>query len=393
VTAAGPIDLAIVVGTRPEAIKLAPVVLAARAGSVVRPIVIATGQHRDLVDPALATFGVAVDHRIDLDDRPRGGQADLFSAVLPRLESLIGELGPHAVLVQGDTASAVCGALAGFWQRVPVVHLEAGLRSFDLGNPFPEEAYRKLIGQVTALHLAPTPRAQAHLLAEGIAAEHVRCIGNTVVDAAQVVAASSEGDPRVRAIAERGRRLVLVTVHRRENWGAPLAGILDAIGTIVDAIDDIEVVLPVHPNPLVKGPVLDALGATPRVHVVDPLDYPSLIGALRQATLVLTDSGGIQEEAPAFATPALVLRRTTERPEAVEAGCAALVGTDADEVSARAIALLRDEAARGEMAHADNPFGDGRAAARAIECVAALVGRGQPPAAWAPTGRPPGLVS
>jgi UDP-N-acetylglucosamine 2-epimerase (non-hydrolysing) len=382
----------LVVGTRPEAIKVAPVALAAAAGGGLRTTVVATGQHRELVDHALAAFGVGIDHRLELPERSGGSQAELFTALLPELDRVLGEVRPHAVLVQGDTASALAGGLVATWHQVPLVHLEAGLRSFDRANPFPEESYRCLIGAVADLHLAPTPRAVDNLLAEGVSARRIVCTGNTVVDAARfVVGRAGVPDGPADATSD-GPRSVVVTVHRRENWGEPLLAICRALRAVVARVPDVEIVLPVHPNPLVRGPVREALADVARIRIVDPLDHPTLLRHLARATLVLTDSGGIQEEAPTFGVPVLVLRETTERPEAIEAGCAELVGTDPEVIEDRAVGLLLDEAARRVMATVANPYGDGRSGERSVAAIRWLLGRGPVPEPWAPADLAPGVA-
>lgn len=376
--------LALVVGTRPEAIKVAPVALAASAHGALVPHVIATGQHEALATDALAAFGVVADHRIAIGSRPGGAQADLFGSLLPALDAEIARVAPAAVVVQGDTASALAGALVATWRQVPLIHLEAGLRSFDKANPFPEETYRRAIAAMADLHLPPTPAAAANLLAESIPASSILCTGNTVIDAALAMAATARDRGGPRPPGSQGRRLLLVTVHRRENWGRPLTSILAAITDIVARVPDVEVVLPVHPNPIVREPVLAALGHLDRVRVVEPLDYPAFIDHLAAATLVLSDSGGVQEEAPAFGVPVLVLRETTERPEAIAAGSAALVGTARLAVASRAIELLTHEPERRAMARVSNPFGDGASARRVVDAAWWLVGGGPPPDPWTP---------
>lgn len=370
-----------VVGTRPEAIKVAPVVLAARSSGLLDVVVLATGQHDVLVDRALDAFGVPVDIRLEVGARRGGSQSELLACLLPQLEEQITRVGPDAVLVQGDTASALAGAMASSWRRIPVVHLEAGLRSFDTDNPFPEETYRTLIADLASLHLAPTAAAVANLQREGIDPSSVLCVGNTVVDAARFAAGrSTETLPCIG----RGRRLVVLTAHRRENWGAPLDDITAAVRALVSRVEDIEVVVPVHPNPLVHEPVRSALGGIDRIDLVDPLEHAELIRHLAAASLVLTDSGGIQEEAPTFGTPVLVLRRTTERPEAVAAGCAELVGTDTGTILGRAEQLLTDEAERRQMSQIANPFGDGRSGSRTVQAVRWFLGRDERPEQWTP---------
>jgi UDP-N-acetylglucosamine 2-epimerase (non-hydrolysing) len=332
------------------------------------------------VAQALAAFGREPEETVALH-RATGSQPELLARLAEGLDELVEATGPAAVVVQGDTTTTLAGALVGFWRRLPVVHLEAGLRSHDLAAPFPEEANRRLVGQVTALHLAPTAAAAANLLAEGVPAGDVLVTGNTVVDAVQQVAARRAvpwSDPRLApvdaAARARGERLVLVTAHRRESWGAPLDGVLRAVRALVEARPWLRVVLPAHPNPAVRAQVEAALGGVDRVLVTGPLPYGDFARLLAAAHLVLSDSGGVQEEAPTFGVPVLVLREVTERREAVDAGCARLVGTDPDRVAKEAARVLDDPVARAEMVAAGNPFGDGRAAERAAAAVAHLLG-------------------
>jgi len=288
-------------------------------------------------------------------------------------------------VVQGDTTTTLAGALAAFWRRIPVVHLEAGLRSGDLDSPFPEEANRKLVGQLAALHLAPTTLAATNLLNENVNAANVLITGNTVVDAALYIAAKQLPfeDARVAAAvdaAEHGvSRLVLVTAHRRESWGEPLEAILSAVKRIVAAYPDVRVVLPAHANPAVRAQVEAGLAGVPRVTITDPLPYPALARVLSQAYLTMTDSGGIQEEAPSFRVPALVLREVTERVESLNVGCAKLVGTDEDLIVAEAAKLLDDQALRDGMTASGNPYGDGLSSTRTEQAVAALLNLGRLP--------------
>ncbi len=320
--------MVLIVGTRPEAIKVAPVALAAAGGGGVRTTVVATGQHRELVDHALAAFGVAIDHRLELPARSGGSQAELFTALLPELDRVLGQLRPHAVLVQGDTASALAGALAATWHQVPLVHLEAGLRSFDRANPFPEESYRCLIGAVADLHLAPTPRAVGNLLAEGVPAHRIVCTGNTVVDAARFVAGRA---PETAGPVE------VAPVVGAAWWSPSTAERTGAIPSWPSAGRCVPwwLVSPTWRSCSRCTPTRWSAGrcskrwrgwnaSTSSI----PWTTPRCSATWPEATLVLTDSGGIQEEAPTFGVPVLVLRETTERPEAIEAGCAALVGTD-----------------------------------------------------------------
>jgi len=386
-------------GTRPEAIKLAPMAAALTACDM-RPVVVASGQHPAMVAQALSAFGVAADESLIID-RGDGGQAELLAALGPALQQLWRRRRPGAVVVQGDTSTTLAGALAAFWAGIPVVHLEAGLRSHDLTSPFPEEGNRKMVSQISALHLAPTQAARRNLQAEGCAGPQVVVTGNTAVDAVLAVADRSApvtavGLADVLARARSGEsRLLLVTAHRRESWGEPLEAVLRAIRAVALGHGDVEVVLPAHPNPAVRRQVQDTLDSVPRVHITEPLPYPDLVSVLAASTLVLSDSGGIQEEAPSFGVPVLVLREVTERMEAVEAGCAVLVGTETGRIVEAASALLArsvpEMVLRREKYGRANPFGDGAAAVRAAEAIAWLLGvRSARPAdfVYAP---PPGL--
>jgi UDP-N-acetylglucosamine 2-epimerase len=385
-------------GTRPEAVKLAPLALALRDQRLIRPVVVSSGQHRTMFKQGLAAFDQEPDRTFWLRRRT-GTQAELAALLTQKLDRELRKHPPSAVVVQGDTSTALLGALAAFWRRIPVVHLEAGLRSHDLGSPFPEEGNRKLIGQLAGVHLAPTPAAATNLVLEGIPLDRVKVIGNTVVDAVLSIYRRGTGTvpaklERLQAALLADQRLVLVTVHRRESWGEPLRQVLGAVTDLLAAHPDVLVVLPVHPNPSVRNEVVAALGKHDRVLVTEPLDYPDLVWVLARSTLVLSDSGGIQEEAPSFGVPVLVLREVTERMEAVYAGCAVLVGTDRDLIVSRASRLLADEAARAKMTSSGNPFGDGRSADRAATAIAELLGFdvGAAPA-WTPPNREPAVAA
>jgi UDP-N-acetylglucosamine 2-epimerase (non-hydrolysing) len=373
-------DVQLLVGTRPEAIKAAPVAIALAQRyhqTGLRPVIIHSGQHRQVVEQALRPFGLLPDEWLHVR-RDDGGQAELFAGLLPALDRLLARTRPAAVIVQGDTSTTLAGALAAFWRSVPVVHLEAGLRTGDLSAPFPEEANRQLVARIAALHLAPTQAAADALRAESLPSQDIVVTGNTVVDAAQHIARLDlpPADPLLVAmeagLADTGGRLVLVTAHRRESWGAPLNRILAAVGRIADEHPDVRVLLPAHPNPAVRAQVSAALGTHPSVTVTDPLDYPDLIRVLRRSVLVLTDSGGVQEEAPSFATPVLVLRDATERREAIEAGRAWLVGSDTDRIVGHARRLL---AYRPTWPADENPYGDGKASARVLDALETLLSR------------------
>ena len=358
----------VVFGTRPEAIKLFPVIraLARRPGLTVRTCV--TAQHRGLLDQVLSIADLTPD--IDLDIMEPGQTLDRLTArLLTGLGEVMDAERPDMVVVQGDTATAMAGALAAYYRKLPVAHVEAGLRSGDIHHPWPEEVNRRIVAPIAALHFAPTRTAADALLRENIRADTVHVTGNTVIDAlhwteARVAAAPSLA-AGLDAVADRfaGKRLILVTTHRRENFGGGMEAIARAIGRIAER-PDVAVLFPVHPNPAV-GPVMDAiLGDRPNVARVEPLDYPHFVRALALCDLVLTDSGGVQEEAPALGKPVLVMRETTERPEGVEAGTARLVGTDENRIVSEVFTLLDDSGAYAAMARAHNPFGDGHAAER-----------------------------
>lgn len=375
------VDVMLLAGTRPEALKLAPLALAMDAHPALRPILVHSGQHAGMVEQALLPFGLVVDEWLDVPPRVTGGQAELVAGLLPALDEALRRYAPAALVVQGDTTTTLAGALAAFWLGIPVVHLEAGLRTHDLTAPFPEEGARQMVSRLAALHLAPTLGAAAELRAEGVARQRIAVTGNTVVDAVLEIAARDlpARDTALAllemGLAEAGERLVLVTSHRRESWGEPLERTLAAVQLIVAEHPDVQVLFPAHPNPQVRDQVEAALGGLPRVTVTDPLEYPDLVRALRLASLVLTDSGGIQEEAPTFGTPVLVLRDVTERAEVVEAGCAWLVGTDTARIADTAARLLSGEL---RTAQVGNPYGEGNAAVLAVAAIEELLGVGTP---------------
>lgn len=364
-----------VIGTRPEAIKMAPVIraLAARADAV-ESIVCSTGQHREMLRQALELFGIVADHDLDLMT-PGQTPTQVAARLLARIEPLLADLRPDWVLVQGDTTTVMASAIAAHYARVRIGHVEAGLRTGDRWNPFPEEMNRVLTDQLSDLCFAPTDGARQALLREGIPDERIQVTGNTVVDALQWIADQPwRPDAALAPLLTDGVALVLVTAHRRESLGAPLERICAALRELADASRGRwRLVYPVHPNPQVQGPVYRALDGVEGITLLPPLDYMALINLLKRARLVLTDSGGIQEEAPAFGAPTLVLRETTERPEGVAAGVARLVGTDRERIVAEALRLLTDDDAHAAMARAANPYGDGRASER---IVGALVDEG-----------------
>jgi UDP-N-acetylglucosamine 2-epimerase len=371
----------VVIGTRPEAIKMAPVVSALRRAGEAETRVVLTGQHTALVDQAIETFGLVPDYDLEI---MKEGQTlyDVAHACLDGLRGVVEAFRPQALLVEGDTATVCFGALVGFFEDVRVGHVEAGLRSGRKRSPFPEEMFRRVADLLADWHFAPTARAAANLLREGTSPDSVHVTGNTVVDALRSVAGSLPA-PRDAALAEAlacGRRLVLLTAHRRESFGDPLRRVFGAVRALADAHQDITVLYPVHPNPNVETPARELLAGHPRIKLTRPLDYLDLVRALRESALVLTDSGGIQEEAPTFGTPVLVLREVTERPEATDAG-AELVGTDADKLLRRARALL--SVSSGERLVSPSPFGDGKAGERIADIVISeLTGRARQTTDW-----------
>jgi UDP-N-acetylglucosamine 2-epimerase (non-hydrolysing) len=356
-----------VFGTRPEAIKMAPVVRGLQA----RPDqfdcrVCVTAQHREMLDQVLRLFAITPDWDLDV---MRPGQ-DLFqvtTSVLNGLKPVLEAFQPDMVLVHGDTTTTFAASLACFYLRIPVGHVEAGLRTFDFAYPFPEEFNRVVTDLVARLYFAPTPRSQANLLQLGVQPERIVVTGNTVIDALQYTLAHSSAPSPVQLAP--GQRLVLVTVHRRENFGEPLQAICRALLQLLDQFAEVVMVIPVHPNPNVKPVVEAALGQHPRARLLPPQEYEPFCRLMADATLILTDSGGVQEEAPALSKPVLVLRDETERPEAVEMGTVQLVGPHTERIVAEASRLLSEPEAYAAMAHAVNPYGDGRAVERIIAAL------------------------
>lgn len=388
-TGSEPRTLLVVAGTRPEVIKVAPVVRAIDGDHRLRRVLLTTGQHRDVVADLCATFGIRPD--LELSPMPSITRSldDLAASMLERLGPLLDEVAPDAVLVQGDTTSTMTAALAALHRKIPVAHLEAGLRTGDLYAPFPEEANRRIVSVLAALHLAPTEGAAANLVREGIGPETVEVTGNTVVDALHWIRRHGRRGPdhhvldRLRAAGigrwdedempnpgPSHRPLVLVTLHRRESWGAGVDRVAAALHRLAEGPDALHLLVVTHPNPRLREAFESALHGATSVTTVGPMDYPSFVRAMAAADLILTDSGGVQEEAPALGTPVLVLRDATERPEAVEVGAAALVGTDPDRIAAAALAFLHGRG--GAVRISADLFGDGRAAARVVDAVAGL---------------------
>ncbi|MFE1837034.1 non-hydrolyzing UDP-N-acetylglucosamine 2-epimerase [Streptomyces sviceus] len=363
-TSAVPVRAMLVLGTRPEAIKLAPVARAMADGAQFEPIVVTTGQHREMLHQMLGLL--YVDVRIALDVMRRRQQlSDLTARLVRELGAVMREQRPDLVVVQGDTTTALAGALAAFYEKIPVAHVEAGLRTGVIDNPFPEELNRSLIGRIARWHFAPTPAAARHLAGEGIAEEQVFVTGNTVIDNLLWVLAEGTGTSAFRT----GGKRILVTLHRRENQGERMRGMGRAL-TRLAGRGDVEIVLPLHKSPAVRDVLLPELEGQTGISLVEPLGYLDFAATLAECDLVLTDSGGIQEEAPSLSKPSLVLRTTTERPEAVEVGAARLIGTDPEAIVTWANTLLDDPAEYKRMASAGNPFGDGTASARILSQLA-----------------------
>jgi UDP-N-acetylglucosamine 2-epimerase (non-hydrolysing) len=371
---AHPRKILVIFGTRPEAIKLFPVIaaLSATPGLVVRTCV--TAQHRGLLDQVLAIAGLVPD--IDLDLMEPGQSLDRLTArLLTGLGEIMDAERPDRVIVQGDTATAMVGALAAYYRKIPVAHVEAGLRSGDIYHPWPEEVNRRIVAPIADLHFAPTETSAEALRRENIAAASIHVTGNTVIDALYATQAKLAADPGLASglddIAARfaGKRIILVTTHRRENFGDGMANIARAIGRIADC-GDTAILFPVHPNPNVVSVMDEMLGQRDTIARIDPLDYPHFVRALGLCHIALTDSGGVQEEAPALGKPVLVMRETTERPEGVTAGTAKLIGTDPDRIVAEVSALLDDDTRYAAMSRAHNPFGDGQASARIARVIA-----------------------
>ncbi|WP_408590610.1 non-hydrolyzing UDP-N-acetylglucosamine 2-epimerase [Novosphingobium sp.] len=364
----------VVFGTRPEAIKMFPVVHALKADGRFRVVTCVSAQHRGMLDQVLAIAGIVPDHDLDLM-RPDQTLDGLTAALLTGLGRVMDAEKPDWVVVQGDTATAMAGALAAYYRKIRVAHVEAGLRSHNIYHPWPEEVNRKIIGTIAALHFAPTETSAAALRAENVAPATIHVTGNTVIDALQWVTARIAAEPALASgLAEierrfAGKRIIGVTSHRRENFGGGLEAIAQAIRTIAEARPDVALVFPVHPNPNVRAVMDEALAGLANVALIEPLDYPHFARLIALSEIMLTDSGGVQEEAPALGKPVLVMRETTERPEGVEAGTARLVGTDKERIVTEIFTLLDDKAAYSAMARAHNPFGDGHAAARITELL------------------------
>ena len=354
-----------VIGTRPEAIKMAPIILALKRSLKFEVRILATAQHRGLLDQVMKVFNIEPD--IDLDImRPNQSLTVLTSRLLLDLDEVMRDEMPDVVLAQGDTTTVMSVALTCFYQKIPFGHVEAGLRTWDMQNPFPEEMNRVIAGRLAKWHFAPTESSRQNLLREGVADADIIVTGNTVIDALLSVA---DRDAELPVELDPTKRLILVTAHRRENFGEPFERVCRALLALLERNPDVQVLYPVHPNPNVRDTAHRLLGSHPRVVLCDPLDYLPFVAAMKRAYLILSDSGGVQEEAPALGKPVLVLRHETERPEAVDEGAVKLVGTDFDAIVSEAQLLLDDESAYRAMARGVSPYGDGHAAERIVKVL------------------------
>lgn len=364
-----------VFGTRPEAIKMAPLALALAADERFEAKVCVTGQHREMLDQVLALFAIKPEFDLDIM-KPRQDLTDVTSSILQGMKEVFREFKPDIVLVHGDTATTFAATLAAYYQQIPVAHVEAGLRTGNLYSPWPEEANRKLTGTLAKLHFAPTDNSKRNLTGEGVAEESIVVTGNTVIDALLEVIKRLEHDPHLFAKAaaptaflDNNRKLILVTGHRRESFGGGFERICKALLDVAQQHPDVDIVYPMHLNPNVREPVNRLLAGIDNIHLIEPLDYLPFVHLMSRAHIILTDSGGIQEEAPSLGKPVLVMRDTTERPEAVEAGTVKLVGTDGANIVRELNRLLLDAEAYRAMSYAHNPYGDGQASARIIEAL------------------------
>lgn len=369
--------ISLVFGTRPEAIKMAPVILALREAGDLEPHICVTAQHREMLDQVLEVFGIVPDADLDLM-RPDQTLAGLTGRAVSGVDEYLADAQPDLVLVQGDTTTVFCAALAAFYRNIPVGHVEAGLRTWNTRSPFPEEVNRVLTSRITDLHFAPTTTSRDNLLKEGVDSARIHVTGNTVIDALliareRVLAAPPAVPGLDEGLVGGDRPLVLITGHRRENFGEGFRSFCRAIARLAARFDDHTFVYPVHLNPNVQAPVHELLADLANVQLIAPLPYLPFIRMLDRATLILTDSGGVQEEAPSLGKPVLVTRDTTERPEAVIAGTVKLVGTDEERIVAEATELLENPAAYEAMARAMNPYGDGLAAGRIVEACRNLL--------------------
>jgi len=380
----------VIYGTRPEAVKVAPLILSLAQSPLFVPLVGVTAQHRSMLDQVNAVFGVTPDFDLDIH-QPGQTLTDITTRALRGVQELLAEHHPDAVVVQGDTTTVFAAALAAFYEQIPVVHLEAGLRTGDPSSPYPEEINRRLATRLSALHLAPTATSRSNLLTENVAPGSIVVTGNTVIDALlwTVGRQLDFGDPALADLGRTDAPVLLVTAHRRESWGAPMQAIGRALARIARDHPGLRIVFPIHRNPLVRDAIIPAISGLPNVAVTEPLPYGGFARLMSRASVILTDSGGVQEEGPSLGKPVLVMRDTTERPEAVQAGTVKLVGTDEDLIVSMTGRLLTDAAAYASMANAVNPYGDGHAAERSVAALAHYFGLGPAPEEFDPASSAP----
>lgn len=377
------INILSIFGTRPEAIKMAPLCHELTKYAEFDAKIAVTGQHRQMLDQVLSVFQMTPDYDLDIMEKNQ----NLYSIVvraLERLEPVLKEAAPDLVLVHGDTSTAFIGALAAYYAKIPVGHVEAGLRTYDIYSPFPEEINRRLVAPIAALHFCPTEESRENLTRENIT-KNVFITGNTAIDNVHLLASDhyTFRDAYVSKL-DFSKRIIFMTAHRRENYGQPMENIMHAVSDLVETYPDVEVVYPVHLSPVVREVANRILGEKPRVHLIEPLDFDDAINLIKRSFLVLTDSGGIQEEAPALGKPVLVLRHETERPEAIAAGTVTLAGTDRENIVSLASKLLDRPDLYEKMAHAVNPYGDGGASGRIAKAILHYFGKGEAPAPFTP---------
>lgn len=370
-----PVKTTIVMGTRPEVVKLAPLALELRRHpKQFRVTLVGTGQHRDLVPQHLRPFRLRLDADLGVM-KARQALAEITARTVGRMDTLLADDPPDVVIVEGDTTAVLAAGLAAFYRKIPVAHVEAGLRSRDIYNPFPEEINRRLVGGLAEIHFAPTAGARENLLSENVSPDRIFVTGNTAIDALLIAARRRPKRPAVPAAALRARRMILVTAHRRENWDHGIQEICLALRDLLARFGDIAVVYPVHPNPVVRDQVSELLGGQDRVHLIAPAGYVEFVDLMKRSHLILTDSGGVQEEAPSLGKPVLVMREKTERTEGIEAGCSRLVGADRKRIVSGTSRVLRDASLYRAMVASSNPYGDGKAASRIRRALAYHFGR------------------
>ncbi|MGD9897744.1 MAG: non-hydrolyzing UDP-N-acetylglucosamine 2-epimerase [Calditrichaceae bacterium] len=357
-------------GTRPEAIKMAPVIKKFSNKPDIKPVVVVTAQHREMLDQVLNIFNIKPDYDLGIM-RDNQSLEDITILALRELSDIIKLEKPAIILVQGDTTTTFVGALSALYNKIPIGHIEAGLRTFDKFQPYPEEINRKLTTVLADVHFPPTKQAAENLRNEGVRDDLISITGNTVIDTLLEVVDRKFNftDPLKTILSQNNSRVILVTAHRRESFGEPLVNILSALKEIAERAPDVQILFPVHPNPNIKNAVYKQIGGNPKIHLIDPLDYESFVHLMNKSYLIITDSGGVQEEAPSLGKPVLVLRNKTERPEAVEAGTVKLVGSDYEVIVSESLKLLSDKDAYNSMARAINPYGDGKASERIFKII------------------------